>query len=87
MLSIEGVLILKSFFQWYRNTENLENKRIRDDANYQDKQLVAVGNAIHSLIPEFDNLRIRRSPPRMTVNKTIGDKVEEFWWGDKLARK
>lgn len=68
----------KEFFQWYRNTEDLENKRIRDDANYQDKQLVAVGDAIHSLIPEFDNLRIRQSPLRMTVNKTIGDKVEEL---------
>ena len=68
----------KEFFQWYRNTQNLENKRIRDDANYQDKQLVAVGDAIHSLIPEFDNLRIRQSPPRMTVNKTMGDKVEEL---------
>jgi predicted ATP-binding protein involved in virulence len=68
----------KEFFQWYRNTEDLENERIRDDANYKDKQLVAVRDAIHSLIPEFDNLRIRRSPPRMTVNKTIGDKVEEL---------
>jgi predicted ATP-binding protein involved in virulence len=68
----------KEFFQWYRNTEDLENERIRDDANYKDKQLVAVRDAIHSLIPEFDNLRIRRSPLRMTVNKTIGDKVEEL---------
>lgn len=68
----------KEFFQWYRNTEDLENERIRDDANYKDKQLVAVRNAIHSLIPEFNNLRVRRSPLRMTVNKTIGDKVEEL---------
>jgi predicted ATP-binding protein involved in virulence len=66
------------FFQWCRNTEDLENERIRDDANYQDKQLFAVRNAINSLIPEFDNLRVRRSPLRMTVNKTIGDKVEEL---------
>lgn len=66
------------FFQWCRNTEDLENERIRDDANYQNKQLVAVRNSIYSLIPEFSNLRVRRSPLRMTVDKKIGDKVKEL---------
>lgn len=76
-LGQEGI-DFESFSRWFRNTEDLESERIRDEANYQDKQLVSVKNAIHSLIPEFDNLRVRRSPPRMTVNKTIGDKVEEL---------
>ena len=53
----------------FRNTEDLEGERIRDDAKYQDKQLVAVRNAIHTLIPEFDDLRVRRKPLKMTVNK------------------
>jgi predicted ATP-binding protein involved in virulence len=68
----------ESFSRWFRNTEDLESEKIRDDTNYQDKQLVSVRNAIHTLIPEFNNLRVRRSPLRMTVNKTIGDKVEEL---------
>jgi len=67
-----------AFFEWFKYIEDLENERIRDDANYQDKQLVAVRKAIYSLISEFSDLRIRRSPLRMTVNKTIGDKVEEL---------
>ncbi len=74
----ERPINFKSFFQWFRNIEDLENENIRDDPNHEDKQLIAVRKAIHALIPEFDNLRVRRNPLRMTVNKTIGDKVEEL---------
>jgi predicted ATP-binding protein involved in virulence len=66
------------FFKWYKVIEDLENETIRDNKNYQDKKLVAVRKAIYSLISEFSDLRIRRSPLQMTVNKTIGNKVEEL---------
>ena len=68
----------KDFFQWFRNTEDLENEKRRDNLEHEDIQLKSVRDAIHSLIPEFNNLRVRRSPLQMTVNKTIGDKVEEL---------
>jgi predicted ATP-binding protein involved in virulence len=68
----------KNFFAWFRNTEDLENENKLDNYKYEDKQLKSVRDAIHSLISEFNNLRVRRSPLRMTVNKTIGDKVEEL---------
>lgn len=58
-----------SFFQWFRAREDLENEQIRDDNTYKDKQLEAVRNAIYCLIPEFNKLRVRRSPLRITVNK------------------
>jgi predicted ATP-binding protein involved in virulence len=66
------------FFEWFKYIEDLENERIRDDANYQDKKLVAVREAVYSLIPDFSDLRIRRDLLQMTVNKTIGNKVEEL---------
>lgn len=59
----------RTFFDWFRTKEDLENEQIRDDNNYRDKQLEAVRMAIYALIPEFTNIRIRRSPLRMTVNK------------------
>ena len=68
----EEFLNFKDFF------ENLENENRRDNLDHEDKKLKAVRNAIYSFIPEFSDLRIRRSPLRMTVNKTIGDKVEEL---------
>jgi predicted ATP-binding protein involved in virulence len=58
-----------SFFQWFRVLEDLENEDRRDDPNYRNLQLEAVRQAIYSLLPNFSNLRVRRSPLRMTVTK------------------
>ncbi|MDF5707338.1 MAG: AAA family ATPase [Nostoc sp. S4] len=64
-----GRIDFKIFFEWFRNREDLENERLRDNVNYRDKQLEAVRQAIYSLIPHFSNLRVRRSPLRMTIEK------------------
>ncbi|MEH2328998.1 AAA family ATPase [Nostoc sp.] len=56
-------------FQWFREREDLENEERRDNPAHRDKQLEAVRQAIYSLIPDFYNLRVRRSPLRMTVRK------------------
>ncbi len=57
------------FFQWFRSLEDLENEERRDNLDYRNAQLEAVRQAIYSLIPGFSNLRVRRSPLRMTVKK------------------
>jgi len=68
--SLKGVQIgFDSFFQWFKNLEDLENEERRDNPNYRDKQLEAVRQAISSLMPGFSNLRVRRSPKRMTLTK------------------
>jgi len=59
----------KDFFQWFRTTEDLENEEIRDNIDYRDRKLEAVRNAIAQFLPEFNNLRVRRSPLRMTIAK------------------
>ncbi|WP_375514571.1 AAA family ATPase [uncultured Nostoc sp.] len=64
-----GRIDFKIFFEWFRNREDLENERRRDNPDYRDKQLEAVRQAISSLIPDFSNLRVQRSPLRMTVRK------------------
>lgn len=64
-----GRIDFKSFFDWFRNREDLENELRVNDFNYQDIQLRAIRQAINSLLPGFENLRVRRSPPRMTVEK------------------
>jgi predicted ATP-binding protein involved in virulence len=58
-----------SFFEWFRNREDLENEELRDNPKHQDTQLHAVRNAISEVVPSFSNLRVRRSPLRMTVVK------------------
>ncbi|MBD2339266.1 AAA family ATPase [Calothrix sp. FACHB-156] len=64
-----GRIDFKRFFEWFRNREDLENEKRRDNSNYRDQQLEAVRQAIVSLIPDFSNLRVERSPLRMTVRK------------------
>ncbi|URD52391.1 AAA family ATPase [Chroococcidiopsis sp. CCNUC1] len=64
-----GKIDFKSFFEWFRNREDLENELRRDEFNYRDSQLQGVRQAISSLMPKFSNLRVQRSPLRMTVNK------------------
>lgn len=57
------------FFRWFRSLEDLENEERRDLPNYRDHRLEAVRKALPKFMPEFTNLRIRRSPLRMTVFK------------------
>jgi predicted ATP-binding protein involved in virulence len=57
------------FFRWFRSLEDLENEERRDAAEYRDHRLEAVRKALPKFMPEFTNLRIRRSPLRMTVFK------------------
>ena len=59
----------RGFFSWFRDREDAENERIRDDSAYRDRNLMAVRAAIEQFT-NFTELRIRRKPTlRMTVNK------------------
>jgi predicted ATP-binding protein involved in virulence len=64
-----GKIDFKSFFEWFRNREDLENELRRDNLNYRDRQLESVRGAITSLQPEFSDLRVERLPLRMTAIK------------------
>jgi predicted ATP-binding protein involved in virulence len=69
-LALEKKIDFQSFFEWFRNREDIENeKRLDNDANYRDRQLEAIRQAIQTLMPGYTNLRVRRSPLRMTLNK------------------
>lgn len=58
----------KRFFIWFRNREDYENEQRRDELKFRDKALEAVRSAVGAFT-EFKDLRIRRSPLRMTVVK------------------
>jgi len=65
-----GQIDFRRFFEWFRDREDLENElRLNDYAQYRDRELEAVRYAIANLLDGFSNLRVRRSPLRMTVNK------------------
>ena len=74
-LSLTSDSGFRQFFKWFRTSEDLENEERRDDSAYRDRQLEAVRQAIASLLPGFSNLRVRRSPLRMTISKDNEDLV------------
>ncbi|MBE9184900.1 AAA family ATPase [Microcoleus sp. LEGE 07076] len=65
-----GQIDFRRFFEWFREREDLENEeRLNNTNEYRDRELEAVRYAIANLVDGFSNLRVRRSPLRMTVNK------------------
>ena len=65
-----GQIDFRRFFEWFRDREDLENEeRLNNTNEYRDRELKAVRDAIANLLDGFSNLRVRRSPLRMTVNK------------------
>jgi len=65
-----GKIDFRRFFEWFREREDLENEeRLNNNNEYRDRQLQAVRYAFANLLDGFSNLRVRRSPLRMTVNK------------------
>jgi len=68
----------RTFFEWFRVREDLENEKFREyqnvsikpiDFQFPDPQLEAVRNALSKILPDFLNLTVRRSPLRMEVEK------------------
>lgn len=68
--ALDGIPIgFESFFEWFRALEDVENEQLRDNPDHRNRNLEAVRESIYLLIPDFSDLRIRRSPLRMTVKK------------------
>lgn len=72
----------RTFFEWFREREDLENENRRyldqfikpDGFQFPDRQLEAVRRALEQFMPDFDNLTVRRNPLRMEVEK-LGQKL------------
>lgn len=60
----------RSFFEWFRQREDLENEKRIDEPSYRDTQLQPVRQALEKCLPSFKDLRVRRNPLRMEVLKS-----------------
>lgn len=59
----------RTFFEWFREREDLENEGRLDRPRFRDPQLNAVRTAIEKLMEGYSDLRVRRNPLRMTLIK------------------
>jgi predicted ATP-binding protein involved in virulence len=67
----QGIANFRRFFEWFRVKEDLENETRLSENNieYRDPQLQAVRKAIEAFMPEVSDLRVKRNPLRMEVQK------------------
>lgn len=96
--AMENELDFRTFFEWYRDQESNEviEAREQEDLNYQDPMLKCVRSAIEAMVGNVSNLRIKRNPVRMVVDKSgkeirvdflsDGEKCTLAMFGD-LARR
>lgn len=74
--ALSGNANFRSFFEWYRRQEDVENECIRDDRDYQDKSLKAIREAMQIFFPEFNGLRVRRRPYQALVVEKENEVIE-----------
>lgn len=74
------------FFEWFREREDLENENRLDNPEYRDSQLQAVRTATERFLTGFKELKVRRSPLRIVVEKN-GEEliVDQLSDGEKCA--
>lgn len=96
--AIENDLDFRTFFEWYRDREANEVIEAREhrDFMYTDPLLKCVRSAIEAMIGNVKDLRVKRNPVRMVVDKSgkeicvdllsDGEKCTLAMFGD-LARR
>jgi predicted ATP-binding protein involved in virulence len=68
--SVENKIDFRTFFEWFRNQEDYENEiKANSDQDYIDIALESVRQAIYLMLNGFSNLKVKRSPLRMTISK------------------
>lgn len=73
--AFDGTPNFRTFFEWFRENEDLENERKVDAMEHglepgpANPALTAVTGALEAFLPGFRHWRIRRSPLRMEVRK------------------
>ena len=56
------------FFEWFRDREDYENEKVRENRSYHDLQLETVRNAIERFTG-FTDLKVKRETPRLELKK------------------
>jgi predicted ATP-binding protein involved in virulence len=86
--AIESKIDFRTFFEWFRNQEDIENaiKVANKDFTYKDKPLTAVKKAVRSLLGDIDDIRVQRRPLSMEVERDKKFlKIEQLSDGEKCT--
>ena len=67
--ALDGNTSFADFFTWYREQEDIENEKIRDERDFRDNGLQAIRKAVMSIFPEYTEMRVQRSPRALVIKK------------------
>jgi len=68
--ALEGNVNFRSFFEWYREREDLENEKYRETGILtKDKQLNAIRIAFKKVLPDYGEFKVKRNPRRFVMQK------------------
>ncbi len=67
--ALDSSASFRDFFAWFREQEDLENEHIRENATYRDRGMEAIRDAMSKVFTEFSDMRVRRSPRSIQINK------------------
>ncbi len=83
--ALSGSANFRTFFEWYRNREDLENEQRAEAESFQpDRQLEAVRRAIRAFLPELSSIAVKRNPLRMEVATNRGkQRIDQLSDGEK----
>ena len=69
--AIESKIDFRTFFEWFRNQEDIENATVveTNNFNYKDNSLLAVKRAVTTTLEGITDVRVRRRPLSMEVKR------------------
>lgn len=86
--ALENSLDFRTFFEWFRNQEDLENEIKTETKNldYEDIPLKCVRTAVSAILGDVSDLKVKRNPLRMTVKKGgVEIRVDDLSDGEKCT--
>ncbi len=86
--AIENELDFRTFFEWFRNQEDLENeiKLESGDTAYEDIMLRCVRTAVETMLEDVSDLKVKRNPLCMKVKKNGKEiRVDQLSDGEKCT--
>ena len=59
----------RDFFAWFREQEDIENEKIRENPSYRDRGMEAIREVMYKMFPDFRDMRVKRSPRSIQIRK------------------
>lgn len=68
----DNINYFRDFYDWFKTEEDIELRRLRENAEYKNPKLNCVRMALERMIKGYTNLRIELSPSRMLLTNEEG---------------